>query len=248
MKLRTVLVMACATLPFPALADAVGVYIGVGGWDHQPKGTIQYQGNPVDVENDLHLTNRQEAFGWVAIEHPVPLLPNVKLSATKATTGGRGTVAASFTFGGVTFNVNENVDSELSLDQQDAILYWQLLDNVVSLDLGLDIKHVNGDARVKSLSTGMTSSASFNGYVPLLYGNVAISFPLTGLSAGVEGSAVSYDGKSVYDFTGKVSYETKFRVGVEGGYKRQQLKLNDLDGVSSDIRLDGPYAAVFVHF
>jgi outer membrane protein len=246
-RFATVLSAAALLMPLQASADFVGLYIGVGAWDQSPNGNFQYQGDSLDVEDDLHLGGDSEVYGWIALEHPVPVLPNIRLSGANQLYTGSGTVSRSFTYGGQTYNVSDDIDSRIRLDQRDATFYYELLDNVVSLDLGLDVKYVDGEADVSSSSSGNQSNTTFNAYIPMLYGRVGGDLPFTGLSADVSASAVAYSGNRLVDASARIAYETKFRLGIEGGYRIQQLKLDDVDGVTTDINLEGPFLGVFLH-
>ncbi len=233
-----------------AHADFIGIFIGAGVWDHAPSGTTQYQGDELDVEQDLGLGGDTQSFGWLAVEHPLPLLPNLRLGLTRARNAGDALVTTSFTFGGQTFTVSEQIASVVELDQQDATFYYEVLDNVVSLDLGIDVKRIKGTAEVTSRTTGITEATSFDAWIPMLYGRADLALPLTGLSVGVEGAGIGYSGSSLTDLTARVAYETDTfpALGLELGYRRQNLTLDDVDGVSTDIDLDGPFAAMYFHF
>lgn len=235
-------------LPALAWADVAGIYVGAGVWNQDPNGDLRFQGDQIDVDDDLNLGDERQGYVWLALEHPVPLLPNLRLSGVNVQTQGRGTVTSSFDFGGQTFNVSEDIDSNVRLDQRDATLYYEVLDNVVSVDLGLNIKYIDGAARVRSLTAATEGSTSFNAYVPMAYGRLAADLPFTGLSAGIEGSAVGYNGNHLVDYTLRAAYESKYRVGLEAGYRRQQLKLDDVDDVFTDLRIEGAFVGVFAHF
>ncbi len=242
------LMAALAASSIPAWADTAGVYLGTGTWSQDPNGDLRYQGDEIDVDDDLNLGSERQGYAWLALEHPVPLLPNIRLSGVNVQTQGRGSVTTSFDFGGQTFNVSEDIDSDVRLDQRDATLYYEILDNVVSIDLGLNIKYIDGDARIRSLTTATEASAAFNAYLPMAYGRLAADLPFTGLSAGIEGSAVSYDGNHLVDYTLRAAYESKYRIGLEAGYRRQQLKLDDVDEVFTDLGIEGVFVGVFAHF
>ncbi|NIR58958.1 MAG: TIGR04219 family outer membrane beta-barrel protein [Gammaproteobacteria bacterium] len=240
------LASALIVLPVGASADLAGVYVGAAVWDHEPSGDVRYLGTDADLENDLALEAETEGMAWLAVEHPVPLLPNLRLQHTLLSTDGRGRVSRTFTFGNQTFTATENVDTTLELDQTDLTLYYELLDNVVSLDLGLTLKQVDGFARVRSST--QDESATFDGLLPMGYADVALSLPLTGLSAGVSGNLFSFADSTVSDYTVRLRYETDWRLGAEAGYRRQDIELDDVDEVFSDITFEGPYLGLYLHF
>lgn len=73
-----------AILLFAALhtakADFIGVYAGAGSWYHSATGKVDHLGTPADLEQDLGFDKNWSGFFYLAVEHPVPLIPNVRLS------------------------------------------------------------------------------------------------------------------------------------------------------------------------
>ena len=76
----------------------------------------------------------------------------------------------------------------------------------------------------------------------------AHDLPLTGLSASADGSYIKYDGSSFYDFSVRASYTTPWHLGVDIGYRRIKLDLDDFDDSFADVEFDGPYAGAYLHF
>ena len=77
----------------------------------------------VDVENDLDLESDTNANLSAYLEHPVPVLPNVRLNYTRIEQSGSGEVSTQFDL------VSGDVDSDLDLSQFDVTLYYEVLDN-----------------------------------------------------------------------------------------------------------------------
>ena len=235
---------------FSAQADFIGVQVGGGAWKHNPSGDLRYKSGSssvsADLDTDLHLTTETEGYGYIVIEHPVPLLPNVRLMSTKLENSGSGLLSQSIVFNNVTYTASENVASTLNLNQIDLTLYWELLDNVVSLDFGFNFKNLDGEAKLVGDTTGSTSG-SFSATIPMLYLMAGVS-PMEGLFIGAEGSVVKYSGSTISDFTAKVSYTTSFLLGVEGGYRRQVYTLDDLDGSYADMQFSGPFLGAYLKF
>ncbi|MGD8576711.1 MAG: TIGR04219 family outer membrane beta-barrel protein [Thiohalophilus sp.] len=244
MKLRTLsITLACLALSSTAVADTAGVWIGGGSWDHSPSGNIRWiDTTNVDLESDMGLQDDKENYLFVQIEHPIPLLPNVRVQKTALQSTGNNP-SANFDFGGTTFT--GSVDSKIVLDQTDFIFYWQLLDNFVSLDLGINAKSVDGEATV--VSGGTTESTTFDGIIPMGYAAVAFS-PTDSLEFRGEISTLSVGDNSVTDTTLKVMYTTDYMLGIEAGIRSLDIELDDLDGVYADMKFDGPFVGVYLHF
>lgn len=246
---KLALLLPAIALSTPALADTASLRLGGGVWDHDPSGFIRYQStnssNNADLKDDLNLTSDKEGYYYAILEHPVPLIPNIKVMRSGLTNNGSGTINSTFTYGGETYNQSNPITSELILDHTDVTLFWQLLDNVVSFDIGLTAKMVDAEATLTSGSTTVTNS--FDGVVPMGYLGVGVT-PWEGLEFRVEGSALSVGDSSLTDYTAKVSYTTDYLFGIEAGYRSLELELDDLDSVYSNMKFDGPFAGIFLHF
>lgn len=230
-----------------ASADFIGIKVGGGIWDYEVSGKIRYlTAADVDLKNDLKLQDEKDSYSFIIIEHPVPLIPNVKVSKSGLATAGSGTLTANFTYGGETYSASESITTELVLDHQDVTLYYELLDNVVTLDVGLTAKMVDG--KITITRSGVPTTTPIEGTIPMLYGAVGISFPATGIYVGVEGSALKIGDSEISDYTAKISYETSYLLGIEGGVRTMTVKLDDFDNSSSNMEFSGPFVNLFLHF
>ena len=251
MKLRYLPLALLAFSPLSSQADTAGIRIGGGSWDHDPSGTVRYQStlatNDADLDNDLNLQEKKEGYVFVVVEHPVPLLPNLRVMSTALQNTGTGTVSSTFTYGGQTFSATNSVTSDLTLDHTDFTLYWQLLDNVVSLDLGLNLKAVDATARLTNNTTSTTVTNSFDGIIPMGYIAVGVS-PIEGLEIRAEVSSLSVGNSSITDSVAKIMYTSEYLFGIEAGVRSIELELDDLDQVYSNMKFDGPFVGAYLHF
>jgi len=233
-------------LPFNVMADTIlGVKIGGGSWSHSPSGSIistqgGTAGTSADLKDDLQLGKKSEGYGYISLEHPIPALPNIKLSQTNLTSSGSGSVTTDFTFNGIAYSASTAVTTEFELNQTDVILYYELLDNVVSFDVGLDAKTIDGKVVVNN------ESSTFTGTIPMLYLAAEIALP-AGFAISAEISTISASGSSYDDVTAKVSYTSDYLFGVEAGIRTQTIKA-DVDDVDANIVFKGPFAGVFLKF
>lgn len=253
MRLRTMLLFTTvAAVPAAtAHADITGISVGAGVWKQSPEGYVQSDGDRADVEDDLQIDSETDAFVWADLRHPVPLLPRLKLQYTPVSMSGDGRVTRSFNFEGTSFGVNEDVSSELQLDQMDAIFYWTPWSTLVDLDLGVNVKYVDGYAEVERRQSGERERVDFSAPLPLLYARVEARVPGTGLFGGGEGSYLSVDGHRILDVALRAGYRADLGAGsvaVEGGWKHQNLRLDDLDDVDADLTIEGPYVGVSARF
>jgi outer membrane protein len=228
-------------------ADSIlGIYAGVGSWNPEFSGDIGR--SDLDIE-DLGFDDDNYSFAYIALEHPIPLLPNIKLQRTEMETDETAVLTETFEFDDVTFSVDETIATELDLTHTDAIFYYEVLDNIVSLDLGVNIRTFDGEATVAGEFTGV-ESIDIDASVPLGYAKVQFDLPFTGFYVGADAHYVAFDSSTFSDFTvkGGYAYESVIDLGIEVGYRVINLELDDLDDFDTDITIDGAYAALTFHF
>jgi len=249
--------MKCHTLPYlflllcssVAQADFAGVTIGTAIWNHQPSGEFSYSESGVasdlDLDDTLGLSTEAEVFFWLSVEHPIPFLPNLKLQQTQLSGEGGEVITYNAAFGDRIYT--GKLDSSISLNQTDVILYYEFLDNIVSLDAGLNVKIIDLDFKLSSASV-VEESVSETLYVPMLYVAARVDLPMTGLYLGGSGSLISAQGSSFSDYQFNVGYESSIGLGVEGGYRILSVMIDDISDINTDFKFDGAYLGLFYHF
>jgi len=226
-----------------AQADALSLTVGGGIWNATPDGTFNKvnDSTSVDVKDNLFLDTESQGYAFITLEHFIPIIPNVRLIYTDNSYAGNGT--STFTFDGQPFN--GNVVSDIQMTTLDLIAYYEVLDNIVSLDIGLNIRQLSIDYTITSAASVTTDS--FNETIPMLYALVGVT-PWPDFLLSAEMSYVTYNGSTVSDFTAKVSYTTNFLVGIEAGYRSQALELDDINNTNADISFDGPFVGAYLKF
>ncbi len=231
-----------ALLPLTGFsATILGFQAGGGSWTHDPSGSISTSSDGVgvsaDLKSDLKLSSKSEGYTYFLIEHPVPVIPNFKYVNTNLTSSGNSG-SANFDFNGI--NYSTAVNTAIDLSQTDMIFYYEILDNVVSLDLGLNAKKIEGQAVVDADTT------TFSATIPMLYAAVEIALP-AGFSLAGEISTISAAGNEITDVSAKVTYTTDFNLGVEVGTRSQTYTL-DVDTVKASMSFSGVFAGVYFKF
>ncbi|OZG72122.1 hypothetical protein BTA51_17335 [Hahella sp. CCB-MM4] len=227
-----------------AHADSLGFFAGVSAWNAGLTGDVQSGPESVDVKDELGFDDDTFVQAYVAFEHPVPGLPNLKLQYTELSQSANGTLTK--TFDNVTFT--GDVASDVDLTHTDLIAYWRVLDNVVNLDLGLQARMFDGEVVIRETSgTKSESTTDIDEVVPMLYGGIGVDLPLTGLSAGVNVAGLKYDDNRLVDVNARINYEIAV-VGVEAGYRKISVDLDDINDISADLSVGGPYLGISVHF
>ncbi len=228
------------------LADAIGLRAGAYSWQADYEGEIRAGGELVDLQDDLGYSDDSANVYFVALEHPIPVLPNVMLQHTQLDSSATARIDRQFTFDGVTYPVNEVVDSSVDLTHTDLTLYYELLDNWVHLDLGLTIRNFDNDIELNSPSAGR-STEELAAVLPMLYGAARFDLPLTGLYVAADGNVIAYDGNSLFDYRAVLGYETKIGLGVEVGLRNFDLTYEDGDD-EADVSANGVFGSLFFHF
>lgn len=250
-KILAVAVVA-ATLPQAASAlPLVDFYAGGYYWDQTVSGDVV--NGSADLDDNLGLKADGQSVLYVAFEHPIPVIPNVKIKQTAMESDGSGTIDTGFEFNGT--NVTGNVGSVLDLSHTDFTLYWSLPLPIVTFDFGLTARQFDGKMTVID-NTGADSfnaSADFDFVVPMGYLNAGIDIPLTGLSVAANINTISYGDTSLTDFDANLTYVLPviplLDVGITAGYRSFDLELDEADfgDLSAKATVAGPYLGLSLH-
>ncbi len=235
-----------AILSSLSMADVIGGELNLGYYAHAPSGTATYEGDSVDIEDDLKWGDESDLFVKAYLEHPLPILPNIKIGYSNFSHDGSGTVSDSFVWGGETFTINDNIESSFDLDIYDFTFYYEILDNWLNMDVGLNVKYVDGTIDVQSSTEN--ESTNFTLPIPMLYAKARFDVPTTDLSFQVEGNYVTYDGHTLYDFEAGARYTMMLGFGIEAGYKALSLTIDDIDDTSLDADFSGVYGKLVLDF
>jgi len=246
--LNTLFIAAIALLvATPLKADFIGFTIGASYWQPELSGTFSSTGDAdIDLSDDLGLDDPSESTLVLTLEHPVPFLPNFRYQGIELDSSGQERLSGSITFEGETYAGGETVRSELDLSHDDLVLYYEVLDNWVNLDIGLDIKRFDGE--VSLVGNTNTSSIDIDETVPLLYLSARFDLPFSGFYVGADISTLSSGDNSVEDTTILLGYESKIGLGIEGGLKTFSVELDDADDLDTDLEYDGAFVNGFFHF
>ncbi len=250
---RTTLLPAALALtlaPASALAQAIpgiDIYGKAGQWGATPSGTISSDGEDIDVEDDLNFDRNDSTMLELGLEHPVPLIPNVRLRHVDLSDSADGSIERPIEFNGTQFgSVNEDVSSEYDLEMTDATFYWSPLDNWVSLDVGVTARRLDATAEIDGEASG-EQSASAELTVPMGYAAVRMDAPLTGIYASAEAHAISADDNHMRDVRAVVGWQPVDLLAIEAGYQQLSVEFDD-DELAGDLDFDGPFVAASLRF
>jgi outer membrane protein len=238
-----------------ASADTIyGIYAGVQGWNMDAKGSFGQVTNGVSSSANFNFDKESQSSFYLAIEHPIPLLPNVKVKRNSMETTGNSTLNGTFVFGGETFSITSQLNTVVDLSNTDYILYYELLDSdLATIDFGINAKNIDGVLNVVSKNNPtQTARETFDGFVPMLYGNIEFGLPFTGFGVFAEGSMLSVGDHSLYDYEAGIGYtfldNAVVDLTVQLGYRAVKLELDDLEDINSNLEFDGVFVGFEVHF
>lgn len=223
-------------------ADIIGGSVEATYWYAGLGGDASIGADSVDVEDDLDLGNNSFFELAATVEHPVPLIPNVRLKYSDLDQTEKGTLSS--TYNGVSVG---SIETTLDLSNMGLVLYYEILDNWVSADFGLDIRKFDGQLEITNTTDNTTTQTDIDEFLPLGYVSAEFAMPFTDMSAGVEISAISYSGNSIHD--AKVRLRQGFSLAfIELGYRKMGIKFDDLSNTDVDIDFSGVYLSTGLDF
>lgn len=239
MKKTAIAAFLVAMTPVASHADllfTVGAKASM--WSPEPSGQID-EGVSVDGStNGLGLDGDSGTQLTVFFEHPVPMLPNVRLRQTSLEMTGDGTLLTEFNgqvFAG-------DIDSELDLSHTDATFYWGVPLPVpyVDINFGLTARMFDGYALVES--DVQSEEVDLDFAMPMGFLEAQVGSPF-GLYAQAEINAIGYDGNSLTDMSFVLGYDLPVPVvdlGLEIGHRSLSMKTNkDTTEIETDFDVTG---------
>ena len=132
-----------------------------------------------------------------------------------------------------------------NINQFDATIFYPFsTHNVVSFDLGINLRYV--DAELKGQSLDQTGT-HINTTLPMIYATAFFNLPFKGMSASIGGSHLQYDDYFAFDYKAKLSYTWDNGFGLEGGWQHQRFNVDSHD-VQADFESKGPFLDLKYHF
>lgn len=242
--------LGCALMSMSAQSDTIaGVYAGVQAWQTDTTGGFADSSSTANFNFD----DETNTSFYVAVEHPLPFIPNIKVARTTLDNSGTTALDTSFTFDGELYTANSTVDTTIDLTATDFILYYELFDNdLVSFDLGINAKYIDGSLSVVDAASNTQGTGEFSGVVPMAYSRLQLGLPFTGLAAYAEGSYLSFDDHELSDYQVAVAYSFIESLAVDMtlqvGYRKVTVDIEDLDDIYANMEFDGVFAGLEVHF
>jgi len=227
-------------------ADTIGGELSMGLYRHAIDGTSSYRVNdPIDFKDTLGFSTTGDIFFKLYIEHPLPLVPNIKFAYHTLDYEGENLVS-SLSWGEVV-GFTGTINSQFTLNYTDITLYYELLDNWIELDGGLTFRSLKGEMAMNSRLS--SDRLLYSEPIAMLYGKVRLFIPSTDISLQGEFNFMPLGSTSSYDLELSARYLFDGGLGLGLGYKSLYLESDALvSGLTTDFSISGFYAAVIWDF
>jgi outer membrane protein len=225
-----------------AEAEFIGLNIDASHWESAPTSSFDNtDSDSIDLIDDLDVDDPSHSSMTFILEHPITALPNIRYQGSQ--------LDSNVNLPGETFSSGNQVSSTFDLSHDDIVLYYQLLNNWVDLDLGIDVKRLDGEV---SFAGATSSTVAIDETIPLLYMSARFDLPLDGLYVGANINANVIDlgisESSAQDSTIMLGYESGTGLGIEGGFKYFSLDLDNVDEPDTDLEYDGVFLNGYINF
>lgn len=225
-----------------AQAEFIGLNLSASNWASiSPSSFDSTDSDSIDLIDDLDVDDPSQTSMTFILEHPIGVLPNIRYQGSQ--------LDSDLRISGAAFDSGNQSSSTFDLAHDDIVLYYQLLDNWVDLDLGVDVKRVDGEI---SYNSTPGNTVSIDETIPLLYLSARFDLPLDGLYVGANINANVIDlgisESSAQDSTIMMGYESGTGLGIEGGYKYFSLDLDNVDAADTELEYDGVFLNGYINF
>lgn len=230
-------------LPLSGVADVVGVHANAHYWYTDADGSLEapdYNGYSLQLDENT-LKGESNAMVSVAIEHPVPFLPNIRLAHTRIRHSGQGELVYN--------NTTYSMKGEIDLSHTDITGYYELPVPVVSLDLGLTGRFYDGYLHSD------VANANLDSQYLLIYLAGRFDLPLTGLAIGADINAGDNGNERGVDIDTYLQYTGTLGLGVIAGYRSLDIDLESTASAAGNkvdllaqFKVTGPYLGITYRF
>lgn len=224
--MKKALLALCVGSAIASAATVAGFGVEADYYVPEAKGDFRYTENSVMSSTHFNGDNDTQYQVGLYLEHPIPMLPNLRADFTPETSfSGADSVAGTNT---------------VKFSQIDTTLYYEVLDNIVDFDIGLTGKFIDGEV------TG-TVNQSFNVVIPMVYVAAGVKIPTLPVRFDADLKYVGYSGNSVSDMRIKAAWEVFAGLEAVAGYRYESLKLDE-DDIYSTLKIQGPFIGVGYRF
>ena len=239
--------------------------ISIGAIQQKPSGYVSYKAESdirdrFDLKNDANIKDKTQPWARLKFEHPIPIIPNIKLAYMPVKLEGSGTLRDIIKWGDYEFEANTDFNLSVKLDRVDTTLYYNFpfiktaTAGKLDVEFGLNVRTIMFDAKLsgKERGTGQSISESASITLPIPMGHLAAEIrPISLVSLVGVLNYIGYKNNAYYDYVAGLRLSppvrTPLKPFVEVGYRHEKLKI-DAQDVKADLNIKGLYGLVGVRF
>lgn len=225
--MKATLMALCVSVSVASASTLLGMGVDADYYAPVAGGDFSYSNNGAVTHTHFNNDTKSTYQIGVYFEHPIPLLPNIRLDLTPE---------ASFSGSNEILGTNK-----VSVNQTDITPYYEILDNVIDLDIGVTFKVL--DVKVEG-----SANQHLNKTIPMGYVAVGADIPGTGLRIAGDIKYLGVNGDSFTDTRIKAAWSIAAGLQAEAGYRYESLKIADHYNVNADVKFEGPFIGLGYRF
>jgi outer membrane protein len=248
---RNVLILSTLMLTCTGVAQAefVGLNIGSDAWGSAQTNSFTDTSGDLDNQPGVPGFDDQSTPSLLfVIEHPISIIPNFRYQDSALDSNGSDTLNGGFlSFNNQSFG-DSTAGSTYDLAHNDIVLYYELMDNWINLDFGVDLKSFAGEISLSDSGPNNTV-LPIDETIPLFYLSARYNLPFNGFYVGADiNSNFSVSDSVAEDSTFLLGYKSENGLRVEGGIKMFSLELNESNDVDASLEYDGLFLNGYIPF
>lgn len=221
--MKSALLTLCIGVSAASASMILGLGVEADYYVPAASGDFSYTENGVTTYTSFNEESESTYQVGVYFEHPVPVIPNFRLDMTPE---------ASFSGSDGFFGTNK-----VSVSQTDITPYYEILDNIVDLDIGVTFKVL--DIKVEG-----TINQDLTQTIPMGYLAAGVDIPGTGLRIAGDVKYIGYKGDSFTDARIKAVIDLPAGLQAQAGYRHESLKISDHYDINADVKFEGPFVGL----
>lgn len=231
------------------IGTAAAEFIGLNIDSYNPQSGQSFNSSSIDLVDDLDVDKPAQTSMMLILEHPISALPNIRYQSYNMDSSNRYSINPEFGFNQGSPGAGSNGNSSYDLEYNDLVLYYQLLNNWMDLDMGVDLKRFDGQVS----QTGAGNNFDVDETIPLFHLSARVDLPVNGLYLGANiNTSITNLGNSesgAQDSTIMLGFENGTGLGIAGGIKSFSLELdNNSTDANTDLEYDGLFVNGYLNF
>lgn len=198
------------------------VGVEVDYYNPSASGDFSYTQNGTTTQTRFLNQSETSSQLGIYLEHPVPVLPNIRVDFTPKTT-----------FSGM----DGAVVSKVAITQTDIIPYYEVIDSIVDFDLGVAFRIFEGTVAGKA-------NQSLDAVIPMGYAALGVDIPTSGLRIAGDIKYAGYRNDTLDDMRIKAVWKIGGGFQGEAGYRRGSLNVNNHLDMNAKVKVQGPFVGL----